>query len=283
MKFDCRPMVAFALLLVFGGAGAASAQGYVSTDRFGYSGTISRYTSQSDALGGVNAVSGSPFVVGARDLGLYMVDGNIGFGGATYANSAIFLSAWYLNGGNTPTNQNNGFIQHYDVEGGSVTSMSAVWTDAAMTSFAFSVTGSAGVPGGCDGSGDCGRLWNAGSAPGAASVTAGIFWAYSLSFVATGLAPAVWNPTTGVYESNSNPTAGFGTLWALFENTSTSDPASNGWYVANLNLDMNSLYGLRGDSYFGSDDVVPEPATLTLLATGLAGMAASRRRKGKKS
>ncbi|MEI2719387.1 MAG: PEP-CTERM sorting domain-containing protein [Gemmatimonadales bacterium] len=283
MKSLSRPTMAFALLLAFTVAGTASAQGYVATDRFGYSGTISRYTNQTDALNGVNAVSGSPFVVGARDLGLYMVDGNLGFGGATYANSAIFLSAWYLNGGNTPTNQNDGFVQMYDVEGGSVTSMTTGWTDAGMTSFAFSVSGGPTVAGGCDGSGDCGRLWNAGSASGPASVTGGVFWAYSLSFVASGLAPAIWNAGTGVYESNSNPTGLTGSLWALFENTNLTDPASNGWYVANLNIDLNSLYGQGSDSYFGSDDVVPEPATMTLLATGLAGIAASRRRKGKQA
>ena len=160
--------------------------------------------------------------------------------------------------------------------------MNTQWGDAAMTSFSFAVVGGPGAAG-CNLAmpmiNDCGRLWNAGSPGGSSETTAGVFWGYSLSFNATGLAPATWNPATGVWESNSNPTAGSGTLWALFENTSATDAGSNGWYVANLDIGMTSLYGAESDSYFGSADVVPEPATMTLLATGLAGLAAAARRR----
>lgn len=261
------------------------AQGaYMATDRFGYSGTISRYTSLADALAGINAVSGSPFTVPARDLSLYMVAGNAAFGGPTYANSAIFLSNWWANGGNTPSNQNTGFVQMYDVEGGSVTSMNGTWLDAARTMYGFSLTGGNTLPG-CTSPGDCGRLWNVGSSLGSAETTAGVFYSYALNFTASGLTSATWNPTTGVYESASDPTAVFGQLTGLFQNTSTTDPSSNGWYKFDLALNMDNWAfqnGYTTPGAFGSAQVTPEPASVVLLGTGLIGllgMGALRRRR----
>ena len=53
-------------------------------------------------------------------------------------------------------------------------------------------------------------------------------------------------------------------------------PTSNEGVVGDLSLGVD---GAGSGQSTGGDDVVPEPATMTLLATGLAGMAAARRRK----
>jgi hypothetical protein len=270
-------------LVSAGVATTAQAQGaYVSTDRFGYSGSIMRYTSMADALAHTNAVAGSPFTVPGRDLGLFMNDGNAAYSGATYANSAIFLSAWYYPTypGNTssPSNQNTGFIQHYDVDGGSVTSMNGQWLDAARTTYGFSVTGGNGQPN-CT-TGDCGRLWNAGSSLGSSETTAGVFYSYALSFTASGLASATWDAATGVFKSVSEPTSVFGSLTAVFQNTSTTDPSSNGWYTVDLALDMNSWAYENGDPFMASEfgsNTVPEPMSVVLMASGLLGIAGVRR------
>jgi hypothetical protein len=52
-------------------------------------------------------------------------------------------------------------------------------------------------------------------------------------------------------------------------------------FAVNLYGEDDFAYGINGTQ--GPQDVVPEPATMTLLATGLAGMAAARRRKTRAS
>ncbi len=56
--------------------------------------------------------------------------------------------------------------------------------------------------------------------------------------------------------------------------------ASGGTDVSDTDSGAGPYFGID-DMRFGQGDVVPEPATMTLLATGLAGMAAARRRRKK--
>jgi hypothetical protein len=277
MKRFGRTLLAIALLAIV--PSLAIAQGYVSTDRFGYSGTVTRYGSLSDLQNQINGVS---YLSPARDLGLYMVNNNAAFTGSYPPVEAIFISAWYLNGGQTPSNQNTGFIQMYDSDGGSINTMNMSWGDQARTMYNFFASGGNGV-GGCSGAGDCGRLYNGSTA------SYGLFQSWQVAFSASGLAPAVWNATTGVWESVSNPTSVTGTMRGIFQNNSTTDLASNGWYEYNMTIDMNSWANDNGylagnDSYFGSDvTVTPEPASFALFATGIIGIAVIRRRRQAKS
>ena len=66
-----------------------------------------------------------------------------------------------------------------------------------------------------------------------------------------------------------------------------SPTSSNSWWQSGSDYDNTKCYEQFSqdmDNFIldvpgGSTEVTPEPATMTLLATGLAGMAAARRRK----
>lgn len=109
--------------------------------------------------------------------------------------------------------------------------------------------------------------------------------------------PAVGNGSRGVlldpaiqsFEYQNSQNLGFGFLGTDFPGAITApaftafDPNANGTYNFTLeqylggqllsSIDMTVVVG------DGGADVVPEPASMTLLATGLVGMAAARRRK----
>lgn len=276
MRSRSRILLALVVSAILSPAAQSDAQGgYLSTDRLGYTGTVTRYGSQADALSNTN---GTTYGWPQRDLSVYFVENNAAFSGGL-PSYAYFLNTWWPNGGNTQGNTSNGFIQLADNGGESVTSQSYTWTNTARTSFSFAAAGANTVYG-CTGSGDCGRLFN-----GVASSSAVIFHSYSIGLTANGLAPATFNALTGVWESTSEPGSVSGYMSGLAENVSITDPASNGWYTYSLGINGTSFAGQNypgdlNDSVFGSNvTVTPEPASMVLFGTGLLGVAFLRRRK----
>jgi hypothetical protein len=263
-------------LLGFTPAIAVAQDGMLWDYTMGYSGgSVVRYGSLADAQNGQNALS-TTVAFPQRDLNLYL-----GASAAVPAdNFAYILTGWWptLDGDNdgvgNPSNTNVGFTQLYDTDAGSVDNMSMYWADVARTSFTASASGSNTVVGcGTYPPQDCGRMWNGTSAANGGSF---IEWDFALS--AIGLDPATWNAVSGLWESASRPTSVLGSFSGIFEDATTNEYYAFHWDINQTSWAWDE--GLMDGQYlYGADSTVPEPATMTLLATGLAGMAAARRRR----
>jgi len=268
---------AVAVVTLLAAAGPLAAQGsYFASDNLGYAGTVSCYTSQLVALSHVaNCGLGT---IAQRDLGLYFIDGNAAFANRGPANEAIFLTNWYSNNGYNPNNTNVGFVQMYDNDAGSVTSMSMGW-DNSMTMFTLAASGANTVPGcGSLPPQDCGRLWDTGS-----MANGGTFLSWNVQATFTGFTQATLNAATGVYESSSEPLTVTGSLSALF-----LDMTTGRYYELNAAISDDSWAVANG---FGTNTVAgaaqpvtatPEPASLALMATGLIGVGGISMRRRRK-
>jgi len=221
---------------------------YASTDMFSYTGSVTRYATLDDARAGLNSIGGpytlpsratdAPYNTPYRDAGIYFVNNAPSY--ATNAN--IFLTAWWYttdaangaySGWGNPNNTNTGFVQLYDSAGATSTASNAYfsgWDGTNYTQFNMAVQGQNATY-----ENSYARLWHAPNEGGAGSLTSGVFLDYGLTLTAGGL-QGTYDPVTGLVKSTDHPDSVSGLFWAIFQNTNTTDPTLNGYYVANFAL-----------------------------------------------
>jgi len=272
--------VAFAALS--GTAEAAS----IAFEGFNYSGTVTKYTSESDAVAGINGSSyaiptstngANSTLPGARDAQVW-ADTDTGL---------FYLSTlWYYNppeysaqadGYGNPNNTNTGFLQLYDDSGANALNMA--WSNGNKT-FNVAASGS--------NSSTYARLWPAPTEGGAASISGGTFLNYSMDMQASFADAAMLSG--GDLVNDVQPTGVSGRFTALFHNTGSS-VADNGFYSVDLVLGAGSAaqagqytyQGVPFDESASSSFVapVPVPAALPLLLGGLGFLGFTGRRRGR--
>lgn len=106
---------------------------YVDFDVFSYTGSVTAYDTLADAQSGVN---GNAYQIPTRTVGSYSTLPNArdaSLYADTDSDTFIFMTAWYFaapgtnmgSGWGNPNNNNTGFVQLYDVDGSSLSSLAA--------------------------------------------------------------------------------------------------------------------------------------------------------------
>ncbi len=260
-----------------------SDSGWITSDRFGYAGTITKY-SDAGLTNQVDVVN-----VAERDLSLWSV-----FGVAAADDSAIATGSWWYSTavdenneargagwGNTHGNTGAGFMQYYnwgdyadlaeiqDVSFGFDNFDGTHWTD-----FLFSMSVRNGD--------SAARL----SAPDNVA-DAGMFLELDIELTATGLEGM---QVGDMITANGEPVGVSGSMRGLFLGSETDGGQSNDgyYYVFDLDLNMDNWafanrddlvgYEFADSSFAAQVSQVPEPGMLGLFGLGLAGLALRRRK-----
>lgn len=288
-----------ATTIAISAAAATAAPGIIDTDRFGYSGTVTRHATLADAQAGANIQDTITFT--NRDLSLNIANGdtqapnrNIAYGSFWYTTEeqggfgpGKGIAGW----GNTTGNTGVGFMQLFDSDGSTDSSVDMQFSNFDGTFYRdFSLNAS----GANADSADFSRFsaidnnWDG-----------GIWHSWNINLTATGLEGVQISPS--IIEATNQPTGVSGSITAIFEITEDNDPnlgfstANLGFYAVNLDLNMiNWAWDNRNDltpevtinggaSFFNGTfsnslfRTVPSPGAAGLF--GIAGLAAIRRRR----
>ncbi len=277
--------VVFLLMVVMAVSSVqAGSAGAISTDRFGYTGSVVRYGSLADAQSGSNPI-GEIISVDNRDLSVgivndyadYSGDMNVLMGSWWYTTNTQFSATQGSAGwGNTTGNTGVGFIQLYDADSSTDTSLDMTFSNYDGTHYTQFDLAISGVNAGADDYSRFSAIDNVNDG--------GIWHEYNMMLTATGLEGVA---SGGIIEAFNHPTGVSGSITGIFELTENqTTPANQGFYTVNLTLNMtnwafdnqasltpeismdggNSFFdGTFADSYFAT---VPEPMTLGILSLG---------------
>lgn len=263
----------------------------IDTDRFGYSGTITRYDTLEDAQAGTDEVD--QITVGDRDLSLFIrkddpsgSDFNAALGSWWYTTDSQGRAGW----GNTRGNTGVGFMQLYDSDASTDTSLDMSFDNFDGTYYRDFTLSMTGENAGADDFARLSAIDNVNDA--------GEYKEYSINLTATGL-QGEDSDNDGLVEAlNTQPTGVTGSMTGIFQLTENETSAANqGFYTYDFTLSMTNWAWENRDDLMTQDDngnpiedtfapsnfvapaaaQVPLPATLALLGIGLLGVGVAAR------
>lgn len=229
----------------------ASESFVAASERFGYTGSVKVYDTYADAVSGKNPRYGT-IAWPQRDGSLFSVRNRPSY----YTDFNSLLTNWSANGGASPSNTNNGFMQMYDDNADNWQNQKAWWNRDLQT-FTVEAKGRNATYPFTGNPGEYARLWNAGAPAGSGESTRGTFLRYEYSLTATGL-NAADGDNDGFYTNMTNPTGYTGYFKGIFRNESLTSPLSNGFYVFDLSFNNVSWAASNGYALpdeFGSNRI----------------------------
>ena len=221
---------------------------YASSERFGYKGSVSVYNTWADANSRRNARC-SAEVWPQRDGAIFVVKNAPEY----YIDSNVILTNWFANNGANPSDTNEGFFQLYDENADAWQNQKASWSRDLKT-FTVSAKGRNATYGSPDPK-DYARLWNACAPAGSGESTSGTFLRYEYQLVATGLNGIA--DASGFITNTTNASDYSGGFRGIFHNESLTSPASNGYYVFDIQFNNTSWAALNNCGYDGGAPQTP--------------------------